>query len=70
MKNIVLFIALLLTSAFADNNAMVSQMSSAFLGSFTSIFIPLLIFGTIISIGLSMAKRNRKCWRMAVEQYS
>lgn len=58
MKNIVLFIALLLTSAFADNNAMVSQMSSAFLSSFTSIFIPLLIFGTIISIGLSMAQKK------------
>lgn len=58
MKNIVLFVALLLTSAFADNNAMVSQMSSAFLSSFTSIFIPLLIFGTIISIGLSMAQKK------------
>lgn len=58
MKNIVLFIALLLTSAFADNNAMVSQMSSAFLSCFTSIFIPLLIFGTIISIGLSMVQKK------------
>jgi hypothetical protein len=58
MKNIVFFIALLLTSAFAGNSAMVSQMTSAFVSSFTSIFIPIVVFGAIISIGLSMAQKK------------
>ena len=58
MKNIVFFIALLLTSAFAGNSAMVSQMTSAFVSSFTSIFIPIVVFGAIISIVLSMAQKK------------
>ena len=61
-RNFQSFISLLLllsVSAVAnDTNDVMAKAATGFVSSFTSIFIPLLIFGTIISIGLSMAQKK------------
>lgn len=50
---------LLSAGAFASNtNDVMAKAASGFVSSFSSVFIPIIIFGAIISIGLSMAQKK------------
>ena len=56
---VVCLMLLLSIGVLANNtNDVMAKAATGFVSGFTSIFIPLLIFGTIISIGLSMAQKK------------
>ena len=57
LKNSSLLLLLFALNAFA-NGAMVSQMANGFFGSFFSFFLPIVVLGAILSIGLSLAQKK------------
>lgn len=59
LRKIVLLSSFFAIYTFA-NDAMISQMSSAFFSSFFSFFLPIVALGTILSVGLSLAQKRPK----------
>lgn len=57
LRKIVLLSSFFAIYTFA-NDAMISQMSSAFFSSFFSFFLPIVALGTILSVGLSLAQKR------------
>lgn len=57
LRKIVLLSSFFAIYTFA-NDAMISQMSSAFFSSFFSFFLPIVALGAILSVGLSLAQKR------------
>ena len=58
-QSLISLLLLLFANAFANgSNDVMAKAASGFISSFSSVFIPILIFGAIISIGLSMARKK------------
>lgn len=57
IKKSILLLSLLALNVFA-NDTMVSQMANGFFSSFFSFFIPIVVLGAILSIGLSLAQKK------------
>lgn len=59
LRTIVFILFLLSTVVFANNtNDVMAKAAVGFVNSFSSVFIPILILGAIITIGLSMVQKK------------